>query len=79
MWVRIYEVVYIHLLGIGVTTGFGYLLDFIFDLKLIEFLFETVKGVWVLNLVGLLTVTWSIWDGQFVGSQKDSHWSKNEE
>jgi hypothetical protein len=78
MFNRIYSVAFSHLLGIFLFCIIMKSVDMLFGLTIINFLFETIQGVWALNGVGVLSVSWAVWDGQFVRMVKKTHWSQRE-
>ena len=67
-----------HLLGILIFCIFMKSVDMLFGSAMIDFLFKTTEGVWTLNGVGLLSVAFAVWDGQFVKLVKKNHWSQRE-
>ena len=78
MFNRIYRVAFCHLLGISIFCIFMKSSDMLFGTLIINFLFETVRGTWVLNGIGILSVSFAVWDGQFVKMVKKTHWSQKE-
>ena len=66
MFNRIYSVAFSHLLGIFLFCIIMKSIDMLLGSTMINFLFETTKGVWALNGVGVLSVSLAVWDGQFV-------------
>lgn len=78
MFNRISRLAFFHFLGISVFCIIMKSGDMLFGSSMIDFLFKTIKGVWVLNSVGVLSISFAIWDGQFVRMVKKSHWSQRE-
>jgi hypothetical protein len=78
MFNRIYSVAFSHLLGIFLFCIIMKSIDMLLGSTMINFLFETTKGVWALNGVGVLSVSLAVWDGQFVRMVKKNHWSQRE-
>ena len=78
MFNRIYSVAFSNLLGIFLFCIIMKSVDMLFGSTIIDFLLETTQGVWTLNGVGVLSVSFAVWDGQFVKMVKKNHWSQKE-
>ena len=78
MFNRIYGVAFCHLLGILLFCIIMKSVDMMFGSKMINFLFETTNGVWALNGIGILSISFAVWDGQFAKMVKKNHWSQRE-
>ena len=76
MFNRIFRVAFCHLLGISIFCIIMKSGDMILGTTIINFLFETVRGAWVLNGVGIISISVAVWDGQFVKMVKKNHWSQ---
>ena len=76
MFNGIFRVVFCHLLGISVFCIIIKSTDMVFGTSMIDFLLKTIKGVWVLNGIGIISIYLGIWDGQFVRMVKKNHWSQ---
>ena len=70
-----YKVGFIYALGFSIMIIFALIVDFIFSAHLYETVTETVVGFYVGTSLGLLSLSLSIIDGQFVEDLKDSHWA----
>ena len=78
MFTRIFRVAFFHFLGISIFCIIIKSGDMLFGTSFIDFLFRTLEGVWILNSIGILSISLAIWDGQFVRMVKKSHWSHRE-
>jgi len=70
-----YKVGFIYALGFSIMIIFALIVDFIFSSNLYETVTETIVGFYVGTLLGLLSLSLSIIDGQFVKDLKESHWA----
>ena len=73
-WVVIYKVIWIYLLAISFLLFPLYALDYFFEGNLVDYIWNTVTGLGLIHLAGILGLSYAIWEGDFVDSVKPSHW-----
>ena len=77
-WGVFYKVTWIYLLSIGLLLFPLYSIDWIFSIKSIDYIWNTPTGLGSLHLVGIIGLSYAIWDGEFVNEVKPSHKSWQE-
>jgi len=82
-FVRLFlKVIYIFLLGVGVLSIPLFIIDFTVNSQMADYLlsnkalFDNKIGISLFDLIGIVSVTLAIWDGQFVDDVKPTHWSR---
>jgi hypothetical protein len=66
MFNRIYSVAFCHFLEISVFCIIMKLVDMLNGSSMIDFFGKTTKRVWLLNGFRVLSVSFAVWDDQFV-------------
>ena len=73
-WGVIYKVAWIYVLAVGTLLLPLYAIDFIFDSSAVNYIWKTPTGLCLLHLLGIIGLSYAIWDGEFVNDVKPSHW-----
>ena len=69
-----WKVLFINCGGIGCVFLPLFFIDLISGTNLIDWIWYNNSGLGILHLIGIISVSVAIWDGQFHGHLKSTHW-----
>ncbi len=79
MWLVFYKVAWVYVLSIFILVFPLYCIDWITNNNLVTYLWDSKAGAGALHLIGIIGVSWVIWDGHFTKDSRQEYMKSREE